>query len=160
MLLRDEQILEVIQGVIDDFLKPKFISLGMNASGQWIDSLEARVNNGVGEIWGMDYTYYLSNGRSPNEDQSPEAINHFVKWAGYYIFKPWAESKGISINPYLVARKIATEGTNYYPEGTDLISFLSSQEVTDYINKKIAAHILSSFQTEMVKRAKDTLITV
>ncbi len=62
MFLKDEQIIEVMQGVINDFLKPKFISLGMNASGQWLNSLEARANNGNGEIWGMDYTYYLANG--------------------------------------------------------------------------------------------------
>lgn len=154
MLLRDEQILEVMQGVVDDFLKPKFISLGMNASGQWLNSLEARANNGVGEIWGMDYTYYLSNGRAPGK-RPP--IAPLVQWVGYKF--GYSGQQAVSV-AYAVANKIAEEGTNYYPDGTDLISFLSSQEVTDYINKKIAAHILSSFQTEMVKRAKDTLITV
>lgn len=153
MLLRDEQILEVIQGVINDFLKPKFISLGMNASGQWLDALEARVSNRVGEIWGMDYTYYLSNGRSPGKKPP---IAPLVQWVGYKFGYSGQQAASVA---YAVANKIAEEGTNYYPDGTDLISFLSSQEVTDYINKNIVAHILSSFQTEMVNRAKDTLIT-
>ena len=63
----DELIISTMQGVIDLFLKPKFNELGMSASGQWLDSLEPLVVNGNGEIWGMDYTYWLANGRKPGK---------------------------------------------------------------------------------------------
>lgn len=154
MFLKDEQILEVMQGVIDDFLKPKFISLGMNASGQWLDSLEARANNGNGEIWGMDYTYYLANGRAPGK-RPP--ITPLIQWVGHKFGYSGQQAVGVA---FAVANKIAEEGTNYYPDGTDLISFLNSNEVSGYVNRRIGAYILTNIQSDMIKRVKDTLITV
>lgn len=127
MTIPDELILEAMQGVIDNYLKPKFIELGMNASGQWLESLEAKVNNGNGEIWGRDYTYYLANGRRPG-NRPP--IAPLVQWVGYKMGIRGQEATGIA---YAIANKIANEGTSYYPNGTDILEVLISKEVTDYV---------------------------
>lgn len=161
MLVVPESLInEVLTDVVEVYLKPKFIELGMNASGQWLRSLEVRTSFNRGEIWGMDYTQYLVRGRGKNEDQSEEGIKHFTRWAGYYIFKPWAEAKGISINPYAVARKIAKEGTESHPDGTDLLEVLNSREVMEFINNRIGEYILEDTKLQFERMVKNTLITV
>lgn len=155
LIIPEHIILETMQEVIDRYLIPKFNELGMNATGNWIESLEARAVDGNGEIWGMDYTYWLNNGRGKNKDQSEEGINHFTKWAGYYIFKPWAESKGILINPYAVARKIAKEGTEVRPERRDFLNILSSKEVIDYVNSQIGNYLSANVQIQIVRDLKE-----
>lgn len=153
MYLSDEVILDVIQGVIDDILKPKFISLGMNASGQWLNSLEARVNNNAGEIWGMDYTYYLANGRAPGK-RPP--ITPLVQWVGHKLGYSGQQAIGVA---FAVANKIAKEGTSYYPQGTDLLEVLNSDEVSEYIKDRIGKFLIRSIQVDILKRTKETLIT-
>lgn len=150
-----------MQGVIDEFLKPKFIELGMNASGTWLNSLEARVNGNTGEIWGMDYTYWLNNGRGPNKDQSAEKLKAWAFWYGINVIKPWAVSKGIVFdNPIAVAYNIAKNGTKKRPERIDFLDILESNEVRDYLNRTVARYILVEVRQELVNRAKNTLITV
>ena len=125
--ISDETIIEAIQGVVDNFLKPKFISLGMNATGKWLDSLEARAVNGNGEIWGMDYTYFLANGRKPGKMPPVSAL---IPWVNAKFGIGGKEAIGIA---WAVATKIKQEGTNYYPDGTDLLTVLESQEVKQYL---------------------------
>lgn len=159
-MLPESLINEILTDVVEMYLKPKFIELGMNASGQWLRSLEVRASLNRGEIRGMDYTKYLANGRGKNKDQSEEGINHFTRWAGHYIFKPWAEAKGISINPYAVARKIAKEGTESYPDGTDLLEVLNSREVMEFINSRIEEYVIKDAKLRFERIFKETLITV
>lgn len=153
----DEILTQTLQEVVDTFLIPKFLSLGMNASGSWINALRADVVNGVGYIKGKDYTYWLVNGRLQNKDQSEAGINHFTKWAGHFIFKKWVQDKGISANPYAVARSVAKKGTSYSPNGTDLLEVLESKEVKDYIYKKLAQDISLQLRSDIVRRLKNTL---
>lgn len=140
-----------MQGVIDDYLKPKFISLGMNASGQWLNSIEARASLNHGEIWGADYTYYLANGRAGG-NRPP--ITPLVQWVGVKLGKTGREGLGIA---FAIANKIAKEGTDYYPEGTDLLEVLQSQEVTDYVNERIGQFYLQEVQLQIVRNAKKIL---
>ncbi|HAF29115.1 MAG TPA: hypothetical protein DCG75_08715, partial [Bacteroidales bacterium] len=125
--ISDEIIIEAIQGVIDNFLKPIFISLGMNATGRWLDSLEARAVNGNGEIWGMDYTYWLANGRKPGKMPPVSAL---IPWVNAKFGVGGKEAIGIA---WAVATKLKNEGNNYYPDGTDLLTVLESQEVKQYL---------------------------
>jgi len=131
----DEAIIETIQGVIDNYLKPKFIELGMNATGQWLESLEARAVNGNGEIWGMDYSYWLANGRKPGKMPPVSAL---IPWVNAKFGIGGKEALSVA---FAVATKIKNEGTSYYPEGTDLLEVLHSSEVNDYVSKKLGAFI-------------------
>jgi len=131
----DEAIIETIQGVIDNYLKPKFIELGMNATGQWLESLEARAVNGNGEIWGMDYSYWLANGRKPGKMPPVSAL---IPWVNAKFGIGGKEALSVA---FAVATKIKNEGTSYYPDGTDLLEVLHSSEVNDYVSKKLGTFI-------------------
>ena len=159
MHLSDEVILNVVQGVIDDILKPKFIELGMNASGTWLNSLEARVNGNTGEIWGMDYTYYLANGRGENEDQDDASIHWWAKWATATFIGQWVADKGIDKRlTFPIAYSIAKNGTKSYPNGTDLLEVLNSDEVSEYIKDRIGRFLIRSIQVDILKRTKEALV--
>jgi hypothetical protein len=127
MQIPDELILSTMQGVIDNFLKPKFISLGMNATNNWINSLTPMVVNGNGEIWGMNYTYWLVNGRAPGKRPPVSAL---IPWVNAKFGIGGKEAVSIA---WAVAKKIEKEGTEYYPDGSDLLEILYSSEVTNYI---------------------------
>lgn len=143
-----EEIEPIINEVIDLFLIPKFRELNMDASGEWEQNVEARGS----EIWGRDYTEYLVDGRPPNSDQSPEAMKAWVGWAGSTFLNDWVNNKGLNINPYAVAWKIAREGNNYYPKGTDLLEVLNSQEVKDYITESLGRIITVKVEQEFKRQ--------
>lgn len=138
-----------MQGVIDNFLKPKFISLGMRATGAWLNALEPRAVNGNGEIWGMDYTYWLVNGRKGGTAPPVSAL------------LPWVTAKfGLSGNEarsvaFAVAAKIKREGTNYYPQGTDLLEVLNSPEVLNYIYSQFEEGITVEINKILKKQLDD-----
>jgi hypothetical protein len=136
--ISNEQIEKVMQGVIDNFLIPSFIESGHNASGKFIASLSKDANENKGYINGNDYIYFIINGRKPNKDQSPEGLNHFMKWAGHYIFKDWVKDKGISANPYAVAYSVAVNG---YEGDPTLLNVLQSAEVQDYVYKEMGVYM-------------------
>ena len=143
-----EEIEPIIKEVINLFLIPKFQELGMNASGEWEATVEARGN----EIWGRDYTQYLTEGRPPNENQEPDALRRWAVWAGSTFIKDWANDKGISAPPIAIAYKIARDGTDYYPEGTDLLEVLNSKEVESFIAKELGRLVVVRVE-EQFKRA-------
>lgn len=146
--IADENIIEVMQGVIDNFLKPKFIELGMNASGEWLSSLEARAIEGRGEIWGRDYTYYLVNGRAGGK-RPP--ITPLVSWVGNKLGIYGKE--GLSV-AFAVAKKIEKEGTDYYPDGTDLLEVLESREVTQYVYTQFQIQIAGQVEAQIKRNLK------
>lgn len=145
--LSNQEIERILSGLVRDVLIPKFISLGMNASGEWIRSIEVRGN----EIWGRDYTRYLTDGRGANKDQDPEKLH---KWVGYYgstIFAKWVKDKGLSINPYAVAYKVARSGNRYFPEGTDLLKVLRSEQTTRYLEDKLREVMIPNYEDFLVE---------
>lgn len=139
-----EEIERIITDVINLLLIPKFRDLGMRASGEWEDNVHAIDN----QIWGRDYTQYLEEGRPPNADQDPQKLKAWVGWAGSTFINDWVQDKGLSINPYAVAYKIAREGTDYYPQGTDLLDVLNSDDVTNYIAQEIGRMIVVQVEQE------------
>lgn len=134
----DEQIQKVMQGVIDNYLIPSFIESGHNASGKFIESLSADGYDNKGYINGNDYIYFIINGREPNKDQSPEALNHFMKWAGYYIFRDWVKDKGINGSPYAIAYSV---GKNGYKGDPTILNVLQSAEVQNYVYNEMGIYL-------------------
>lgn len=149
MRLPDDIIISTMQGVIDLYLIPKFNELGMNATGNWIESLDARAVDGNGEIWGMDYTYWLQNGRSPG---AMPPVSALIPWVSAKLGKGGRE--GVSI-AWAVAKKIQREGTDYYPEGTDLLDVLSSKEVIDYVYGQFGEAFMVEINKLLIKQLND-----
>lgn len=153
MVVPEELIRETLNEVVESYLKPKFIALGMNASGQWLQSLEVRTSLNRGEIWGADYTYYLSEGRRPGKKPP---ITPLVQWVGNKFGLYGREAVSAA---YAISNKIAKEGTEYYPDGTDLLRVLQSEEVQQFIIKKIGDYLIEQTRLEILERIKNTLIT-
>lgn len=145
----DELIIETMQGIIDNFLKPKFISLGMNATGSWLNALEAKAVNGNGEIWGMDYTYWLANGRKGG---TAPPVSALIPWVNAKFGVGGNEARSIA---FAVATKIKNEGTRFYPQGTDLLEVLQSKEVVDYIYSKIKEGVTIEINRILIRQIND-----
>lgn len=153
MIIPETEIADILNDVVENYLKQKFMELGMNASGDWINALEVRTFLGGGEIWGMDYTKYLVSGRSPG-NRPP--IGQLIRWAQYKFGQDATQAKSTA---FAVANKIAREGTSYYPNGTDLLEILHSKEVTDFINKRVGRYLIEQTRIEIVRMTKETLLT-
>ena len=98
-------------------LVEKHIELGMEASGNWIRSLEVTKTAMSTKLIGEDYTAQLVYGRKGGTLPPVQAI------------KQWIEDKGITSDltttalAWAIAMKIKRDGTNYYQKGgTDLVS--------------------------------------
>lgn len=163
-LFEKAEIERIIQGVVDTFLIPRFRELGMNATGQWLDSLEVKSevdeNFGIGVIRGAKYSEQLAYGRRPNKNQSHDELR---RWAyGMANFNPefmaWLQVRGLTEYGVEVAYTIAKNGTTWYQKGgTDLIEILQSQEVIDYINSEISNYLRAGAEAEIVRITKETL---
>lgn len=143
----DDIIKAAMQGVIDEFLIPKFISLGMNASGKWIESLQADAIGGVGYIRGLDYTWYLANGRSNLGDAPP--VQPLISWVGNKFGLYGEDAKRAA---FAIRHKIKEKGTDYYPQGTDLLEVLDSIEVQQYLYTKIGLGMRGKLRNEIMSR--------
>jgi len=149
----DAELKRVMQEVIDKFLIPKFNELGMNASGKWIDSLQAEAVNGTGYIKGQFYSYWLQNGRAGG---TKPPFNAIFQWVGVKLGLTGAQQTGAT---FAIMQKIENEGTDYYPQGTELLTVLESTEVQQYIYTSLRAGINGKLKVEIEKRFKKTLIT-
>jgi hypothetical protein len=122
------QELETIKQELID----KHISLKMKASGKWIDGLRVEISNKGGVLYGEDYTKQLVEGR-PSGKFPP--INVIKKWI---IDKGLVYDIPLNSLTFLIARKIANSGTDYYIQGgTDLVSGVITDQRIDEILEKL-----------------------
>lgn len=144
----DHEFEVILNDGIRLFYIPYFMQKGMNASGKWKGTVEARGN----EIWGQDYTEFLANGRGANHDQSPEAIKAFVGWAARSWVPEWLKNKGIThLNPYAVAQNIARYGTKRGK--SDLLEFLNYEPFLGYISSRLAELLAINIQKDLFIQA-------
>src|SRR5699024_11522333 len=101
MEITAEEIEPIIWEVINIYLIPAFRGFDMNATGEWIDTVEARGD----EIWGQPYTEQLVYGRKPGKFPPKEPI---VQWAMAKFGVGRDEAEKIQ---YPIRKKIAEEGT-------------------------------------------------
>ena len=154
MQIPNNEIERIMQGVVDRFLIPKFKELEMNATGEWIDSLEVKAEENVGYIRGRDYSEYLVRGRRPNQDQSTDAKR---RWAFGMAnsnpqFKAWLNARGLTQYGVQIAYKIASVGTTWYEKGgSDLLEVLESQAVIEYVQNEITP-LIRFYVTNQIQR--------
>lgn len=114
LLLRDK-VMELVASELEA-LKQRIIenhrSAGQVASGRTIASLKVEITEDGGVLWGRSPFGTLETGRKPGKVP-----------AGFWkIIRQWMDDKGIQVEKpdsfaYLVARKIANEGTQLFREG-------------------------------------------
>lgn len=107
-----------------------------NATGKTIQSMQVRVteSNGAytGELSGRPFFGALETGSKPWTKQYKHPPKFFRD-----IIQEWIDAKGLSLNAYLVARKIMNAGTSLYREGgRDTIYSREIPGTIDRINEK------------------------
>lgn len=103
----NEELESLRQRIIENHIRA-----GQRASGRTIASLRVEVNDDNGTLFGRQAFGVLETGRKPGK----------VPKGFYQIIQKWVHDKGIQVNnpksfAYLVARKIAREGTELYKIG-------------------------------------------
>lgn len=147
-LITQENILEITNGVIDNFLKPHFIEKGLSASGSTVDSMTARTEINKGIISANASIGAALYGRGPNKDQNDEAVNNWVKWFAPNVFQPWMNIRGLSGSPYALAHTIAREGSRRFRENdpSDFLEILKTEEVRQYLKSKLSIFVKANLQ--------------
>lgn len=150
MLIPNEEIERVMQEVVDRFLIPKFLELGMNATGEWVRSLEVVGRDGQkGAIRGRHYSQWLAKGRAPG---GRPPISVIEKWVNAKLGIGGAQGLGVA---FAVANKIAKEGTSWYPNGTDLLEVLQSREVIDFVNNEFKLSMQVYIKRQLQRNIKE-----
>ena len=128
----------------------KHEALGMRSSGKWIENLQALLDvtesNLKAVFRDMAYTEQLVQGREPGKFPPRNDIKQWI------IDKPITPTDNISIDSlaFLIARKIANEGTDYYQQGgTELIESVITPERIKKIADKVGVSLLSTFELEV-----------
>ncbi len=131
---------EVLPSLVDSYDR-----LGMRASGDWAEALEVKADDRVGQIWGNDYTQYLTNGREPGGMPPVSALE---KWVGdkFGISGPEATSAA-----WAISKKIAKEGTTWYPQGSDLLEAVFTDEVVNSIIKEVGFQVSQQLAQELIR---------
>jgi hypothetical protein len=136
VVIPDAKFEEILNEVIRLYLIPKHKALGMEATGEWINSLESKGNT----IRGRKYTEQLVYGRQPGKAPPVTPIERWV------TAKFGITGKEATSFAFAISKKIAKEGTSWKKKGgSDLLEVLETREVLDFINSKLAAY----FQIEI-----------
>lgn len=125
-----EELESLRQRIIENHIRA-----GQKASGKTISSLRVDVNDNKGTLFGRQAFGVLETGRKPGK----------VPKGFYQIIQQWVKDKGIQVeNPksfaYLVARKIAREGTELYRQGgrADIYSPEIEKTTQEIMNRAFA----------------------
>lgn len=122
-----EELNSLRQRIIDNHVRA-----GQKASGRTIASLKVSVDDNHGILFGRQAFGVLQTGRGPGK----------VPRGFYQIIQQWVEDKGIHVdNPksfaYLLARKIANEGTELHRRGgrDDIYSHDIEETIKSIMNR-------------------------
>lgn len=125
-----EELESLRQRIIENHIRA-----GQKASGKTISSLRVDVNDNQGTLFGRQAFGVLETGRKPGK----------VPKGFYQIIQQWVKDKGIQVeNPksfaYLVARKIAREGTELHRQGerADIYSPEIEKTTQEIMNRAFA----------------------
>ena len=151
--LKDETIKEVLDEVVDKFLIPRFMQLGMKATGKWLESLEVEADNGVGYIKGEHYTEQLVFGRRGGSNPPIKPLMEWVK-AKFRI----SDEKQVRSIAFAVQKKIAKEGTTWHKKGgSNLLEVLEEESTKDYIRERVGVFYRLQIQEQLIRDFKSSL---
>ena len=153
------QILHAELEAIKQDLIAKHRSLGMEASGDWIGSVEVQTNRLSGVIKANHYTEQLVHGRPPTETStasSPTLKEVIEKWIYDKGIQPLESNMTISSLAFVIARKIHREGTEYFKQGgTDLVESVNTpqriQQIIDRVTV-VQVNLITSEITGFIQK--------
>jgi hypothetical protein len=123
-------ILEKEVAELAEDLKSSETAKKQKATGEWIDSVEVVRDVTSVSIWANDYTEWLIQGRAGG---SMPPVDPLITWVQAKLGVSGKEGESIA---WAVAKKIEREGTDYYPQGTDLLDgVLTEQRFNDILEK-------------------------
>ena len=130
--------------------------LKMKASGNWEKSLEVDIigsnDLAIARIYAEHYTEQLVYGRKPGKFPPIKAIEQWIIDKGISTI---GKNIKISSLAFLIARKIAKEGTKYYKDGgTDLVSSVVTAERIQSIIDKVREINLTYITKGLVEQLK------
>ena len=147
-----QDIERILTEVVNRFLIPKFRELGMNATGEWLDSLEVTTGENSGTIRGRDYSQQLALGRKPGK-RPP--IAPLEKWVNAKFGITGAQARSMA---FAIATKIAKEGTTWHQKGgSDLIEVLESNEVREYIEGEMRGILQIELSERLIRQTQEIL---
>lgn len=130
-----DEALRIVRSELDELrlrIIERHINAGQKASGRTIASLHVEMQEDGGILWGRKAFGVLETGRKGGK----------VPKDFYQIIQQWVKDKGIQVkNPksfsYLVARKIAREGTSLHRSGKveDIYSTETEKTIESIMNK-------------------------
>ena len=121
---------------------------GRKASGRFERETYVQVDTNKGAIMAPRYAGVMPFGRRPNFNQDPKAIKSWVGWAGSTILKDWVQNKGLSINPYAVAYKIARKGIAEPTPPNGLVTEVVDDEAIKELGRRLAQDIIVRFSNK------------
>lgn len=138
---------------LSDDLTKRHIELGMRSSGNWAQEKIVEASEGgsvlTARIEAPKYTEQLQFGRKPGKFPPLAAIEQ------------WINDKGITPDipirslAFLIARKIANEGTQYFKDGgTDLIDSVVTPQRIDSIIAQVGIINVDAIVSGFVKELK------
>lgn len=138
--MNGSEILKRELEAIREELIQKHIQLKMKASGDWIDSVEVQVEGLSGRVRANAYTEQLVNGRQPGKFPPIKMIEAWIYHKGINTLE---RNMTISSLAFLIARKIAREGTEYFKQGgTDLVdAVITPERIQSIIDKVSEFHV-------------------
>ncbi len=151
-----DDILKAEFEIIKEDLIKKHNELGMRASGNWEKSLEINHTQSSGKsntkVIDEKYTEYLVYGRKEGKMPPIQAIEQWIQDKG---IQPIENNLKVSTLAFLIARKIAREGTKYYQQGgTDLVESVVTPERIQGIIDQVKEINLEVFVNGVIEQLK------
>lgn len=155
--MKPQELIEKTLGNIASRIVQDQEGKGMRSSGRSADSLEVRMNEDGGELWGADYFYFQVFGRRPGKQPPIQSIEEWIEAKGI-------EPVGISVKSlaFLIARKIGRLGTNIFsgkvpglavPAIIELETIAMEKDLDEYFGKYIESTITAGLLTLFKKAA-------
>ena len=152
MFFLQSEIEDITQKVVDLFLIPRFNELNMNATGEWVASIEIEVELGKSTIRGRDYSEQLAKGRAGG---SMPPISAMERWVNAKLGIYGKEANSIA---WGIAKKIEKSGTSWYQKGgSDLIEVLSEPRTIQYIQDEMRAIATIRIADNLIRNAQEVL---
>ena len=121
---------------------------GRKASGRFERETYVQMDTNKGAIMSPRYAGVMLFGRRANFNQDDKAINIWARVAGSTILKDWARNKGLSINPYAVAYKIARKGIAEPTPPNGLVTEVVNDEAIKELGRRLAKDITVRFSNK------------